>query len=90
MRKKRATHGETIRSEVLRLRRQKPFQPFELTLTDGRRLPIRQPNNIGFDPGEDQGRKGSLEFCVISGDIRFVGSFETVAEVVSIHKGDVP
>jgi len=37
--------------EVMKYRRAEPFQSFVLVLKDGRRFPVRQPHEIGRDPG---------------------------------------
>lgn len=83
--RKKASHGETVRQEVLRLRRQIPFKPFAIVLRDGLVLPIRHPENIALDPGDRRRRKISLEFGVISGAIQHAGSFESVDHVAPLQ-----
>ena len=74
-----------VRSEVQRLLRQTPFQPFLLVLENGDRVPIEHPENIAFDPGADGGA-GSADFYVISGRLRLFSTFEAVASVVLIDR----
>lgn len=86
MKRKKTTHGEVVRSEVRRLRRQVPFQPFALTLTDGKSLPVRHPFHIAFDPG-DPGRQGSMEFVLLFQETRYIGSFDNVVRVSANENG---
>jgi hypothetical protein len=73
--------AEMVRSEVTRLLRQVPFQPFMLLLENGERVFIEHPENIAFDSGSSQ-RPGSREFRAITGGLWFFGTFEKVTSVV--------
>lgn len=86
--KSKVSHGETVRREVLWLRRQTPFEPFALVLRDGLVLPIRHPENIALDPGDRRRRRASLEFGVISGMINHAGSFASVDRVSPLRTMD--
>ena len=70
--------ADAIRAEVARMVRQAPFRPFILSLENGDRVPIGHPENIAFDP-ED----GSSDFYVISGRIRYFGTFDAVSSVAT-------
>ena len=86
MRKNQVSRGVEIRSEVRELPRQVPFRPFAITLKDGKELRIRQPVNIGFDPGDMPKRRGSLEFFVISSGEWHRGSFEDVSKIMLMEE----
>lgn len=71
---------DIIKTEVRRLLRQAPFQPFALHLENGDQIVIEHPEYIAFDPGD--GRQNvSPEFHVISSSLRYVSTFEAVASV---------
>ena len=89
MKRKKTTHSEAVRAQVRRLRRQVPFHPFTLTLSDGTHLQVRDPFTIAFDPG-DEGRRGSMEFCLLSRETRFVGSFDNVSRVALVENRGKP
>jgi len=75
--------SESIRTEVARMVRQAPFLPFILNLENGDRIPIGHPENIAFDPG-DGTKDGSPYYYVISGQLRHLGTLESVTSVVTI------
>jgi hypothetical protein len=79
---------EVVRTEILRLMRQAPFRPFVLNMENGDRIPIEHPENIAFDPGTNGTGKGSSDFYVISGNLRFFGTFEAVTSVVLRDTGE--
>jgi hypothetical protein len=72
---------EAVRNEILRLKRQAPFRPFVLNLENGDRITIKYPETIAFDPEINKPGKGSPDFYVISGNLRFYGTFEAVMSV---------
>ena len=72
--------ADLFRSEVVRLLRTAPFQPFVLNLENGDRLPIVHPENIAFDPTASNGRRTN-EFYVVTSLMRFVGTFEAVTSI---------
>lgn len=74
-----ASRGDAIRSEVHRLIRAVPFRKFVLILESGDRILIEHPENIAFDP---QAREpGGDEFYVLTGRLRFFGTFGAVSSV---------
>lgn len=78
---------DIIKSEVRRLRRQAPFQPFALHLKNGDQIVIEHPENIAFDPGEG-GATVSPDFHVVSSSLRFVSTFDAVTSVAMIDFGE--
>jgi hypothetical protein len=70
-----------VRSEIQRLLRQTPFQPFILNLENGDRITIEHPENIAFDPGSNGPDSGSKDFYVLSGRLRGSSTFEAVTHV---------
>ncbi len=70
--------AESIRSEVARMVRTAPFQPFVLGMEDGDRVTIGHPENIAFDPDGN-----SPDFYVISGQIRLFGTFAAITSVAT-------
>lgn len=80
---------DSIRSEVLRLMRAKPFRPFALLLENGERVMIGHPENIAFEPGSAEGVGGSEDFYVISGGLRMFSSFSAVTGVAILDRGEV-
>ena len=69
--------AESIRAEVARMVRLAPFRSFVLNMENGDRITIDHPENIAFDPTGE-----STDFYVISGRIRFFGTFEAVSSLV--------
>jgi hypothetical protein len=78
---------EVIRTELQRLLKSAPFQPFALTLENGDRIIIEHPENIAFDPGKN-GSPGSEEFYVISSQLRLFSTFDAVASVALVDRGE--
>lgn len=76
--------GEPMRAEVLRLIRERPFRPFVLKMENGDRIPIGHPENIAFDPG-DEHNGGSVDFHVVAGRLRAVGTFDAITTIVSVE-----
>jgi hypothetical protein len=72
---------EAIRAEVVRLRRAVPFQPFALTLENGNRIIIGHPENIAFDPPAADGSGASIDFYVLSNQVRLYSTFKAVTSV---------
>ena len=70
--------AESVRSEVIRMVRIAPFQPFVLSMENGDRVTIGHPENIAFDPDGD-----SPDFYVISGQIRLFGTFAAITSVAT-------
>jgi len=70
--------AEAVRSEVVRMVRATPFQPFVLSMENGDRITIGHPENIAFDPDGD-----SPDFYVISGQIRLFSTFAAVTNVAT-------
>jgi hypothetical protein len=58
-----------------------------LNLENGDRIPIEHPENIAFDPGANGSDRGSSDFYVISGPIRYFGTFEAVTGVALADTG---
>jgi hypothetical protein len=80
-----------VRSEIQRLLRQAPFQPFVLNLENGDRITIEHPENIAFDPGSNGPDSGSSDFYVISGRLRVYSTFEAVTHVaLADTEGQLP
>ena len=80
---------DSIRSEVLRLMRAKPFRPFALLLENGERVMIGHPENIAFEPGSPEGVGGSEDFYVIAGGLRLFSSFGALTSVVVLDRAEV-
>jgi hypothetical protein len=80
-----------VRSEIQRLLRQAPFQPFVLNLENGDRITIEHPENIAFDPGSNGPDSGSRDFYIISGHLRVCSTFEAVTHVaLADAEGQLP
>jgi hypothetical protein len=77
---------EVVRNEILRLLRQAPFRPFVLNLENGDRIAIEQPENIASDPGSNGTGPASLDFYVISRNLRYFGTFEAVSSVALLDR----
>jgi hypothetical protein len=78
---------DVIRTEVQRLLKSAPFRPFALTLENGDRIIIEYPENIAFDHSRN-GSPGSEEFYVISSQLRLFSTFDAVASVALVDRGD--
>jgi hypothetical protein len=74
--------AESIRTEVVRMLRQAPFRPFVLSMENGDRVIVGHPENIAFDPA-GEGAEDSFDFYVISGRVRYFGTFEAVTSVAT-------
>lgn len=70
--------SDDIRAEVGRMVHQAPFRPFILNMEKGDRVSIGHPENIAFDPEGE-----SRDFYVISGRVRFFGTFDAVSRVAT-------
>lgn len=70
--------AESIRSEVARMVHEAPFRPFTLSMGNGDRIPIGHPENLAFDLGGE-----SFDFYVISGPVRYFGTFDAVSGVAT-------
>jgi hypothetical protein len=78
-----AVNVELVRSEVQRLLRQSPFQPFIITFRAGERALIEHPENVAFDP-----RPGSSsDFYVLTGSLRLFSTFDSVSSVAILSGG---
>lgn len=70
---------ELTRSELQRLLRCIPFQPFVITLKGGERAVIDHPENIAFDP-----RPGATsDFYVLTGSLRSFSTFGSVSSLTN-------
>ena len=78
---------EMVRAEVQRLLDQVPFHPFVLSMENGDRIVIEHPENIAFDPAEDDSN-GSTDFYVISHRLRVFSTFEAVTSVALLDAGE--
>ncbi|MEO8497859.1 MAG: hypothetical protein ABI614_22560 [Planctomycetota bacterium] len=78
--------ADSFRTEVIRLLRKTPFEPFVLNLENGDRLAIAHPENIAFDPLGNGGR-GAEEFHIVTSSMRFVGTFDGVTSI-AVHETD--
>jgi hypothetical protein len=78
---------DVIRTEVQRLLKSAPFRPFALTLENGDRIIIEHPENIAFDPANN-GSPDSEEFYVISSQLRLFSTFDAVASVALVDRGE--
>lgn len=78
---------DAVRSEILKLRRGRPFRPFALLMENGERILVGHPENIAFDPGTAEGVGGSEDYYVISGGLRM---FSTLGSITSIAMMDAP
>jgi hypothetical protein len=58
--------------------RQAPFRRFVLSMENGDHVRIDRPENIAFDPDGN-----SVDFYVISGQVRLFGTFEAVTNVAT-------
>jgi hypothetical protein len=79
---------DVVRNEATRLLRQAPFRPFALNLENGDRIIIEHPENIAFDPGTNGSTPASLDFYVISRNLRFFGTFEAVSSVALMDRAE--
>jgi hypothetical protein len=71
---------ELVRSELQRLVRLVPFQPFVITLNGGERAIIEHPENMAFDP-----RPGSsADFYVLTGNLRLFSTFRAVSSLTML------
>jgi len=77
--------AESVRSEVVRMVRTAPFQPFVLSMENGDRITTGHPENIAFDPDGD-----SLDFYVIAGQIRLFSTFAAVTNVATADSVEHP
>jgi len=80
---------EVVRGQIQELLRTVPFRPFVIVLESGDRLPIGHPKNIAFDPGSN-GVKPSEDFYVLTGRLRMFSTFDAVASVALLDRGDTP
>ena len=80
---------DLVRAEGRRLLRQVPFRPFLLNMENGDRILIEHPENIAFDPSNGTA-KGSGDFYVLSGPLRFFGTFDAVTSVALAEKAEEP
>ena len=69
---------ESIRSDVQRLIRTVPFQPFVLSMENGERALIEHPENVAFDPVQG----GSDYFHVVTGKLRMISTFGAVTGII--------
>jgi len=75
---------ELVRSEVKRLRRSVPFQPFIINLVGGEPAVIEHPENVAFDP-----RPGaSSDFYVLTGSLRLFTTFKSVSSLAMLAGGE--
>jgi len=83
---------EVIHTAIRALLRQVPFQPFVLNMENGDRIVIEHPENIAFDPGDNNpGEKGTpprSKFSVVSRQVFFIGTFEAVTSVALLDSGE--
>jgi hypothetical protein len=75
---------EVVRNEVVRLLRQKPFQPFALRLENGDHVIIAHPENIAFDPQTS----GKPDFYVITSPLNVFGTFDAVTSIARLDTGE--
>ena len=68
---------ELFRSELQRLLRQAPFEPFIMTFKGGERALIQHPENVAFDP--TPGSRADL--YVLTGGLRLYSTFEDVTGI---------
>ena len=80
---------DSIRSELMKLMRARPFRPFALLLESGERIMIGHPENIAFEPGNPEGIGASDDFYVISGGLRMFSTFAAVSSLVLLDQGQV-
>jgi hypothetical protein len=80
---------DSIRSEILKLMRARPFRPFALLVENGERVMIGHPENIAFEPGTPEGVGGSDDFYVISGGLRMFSTFGAVSGIVMLDQGQI-
>jgi hypothetical protein len=72
---------DSIRSEILKLMRARPFRPYALLMENGERIMIGHPENIAFDPGSAEGVGASEDFYVISGGLRMFSTFGAITSI---------
>jgi hypothetical protein len=80
---------DSLRLEILKLMRAKPFRPFALMLENGERVMIGHPENIAFEPGSPDGVGGSEDFYVISGGIRMFSTFGAITSIAMLDHGQI-
>ena len=80
---------DSIRSEIQKMVRDKPFRPFALLMENGERIMIGHPENIAFDPGSENGVGASTEFYVISGGLRYFSTFGSITSIAVLDQGQV-
>jgi hypothetical protein len=56
-------------------------------MENGDRVRIEHPENIAFDPAANGTGKGSADFYVISGNLRFFGTFDAVTSIGLVETG---
>jgi hypothetical protein len=56
-------------------------------MESGDRIVIEHPENIAFDPPNDQ-TDGSTDFYVISSKLRFFGTFDAVSTIALVVQGN--
>lgn len=69
--------------------RANPFRPFALCMENGDRILIEHPENIAFDPSDDDSAGRSAEFYVISQQLRMFSNFSAVTSIAIIDRADV-
>ncbi len=78
---------DAVRGQIQELLRARPFRPFVIVLESGDRIPIGHPENIAFDPGSN-GVKPSQDFYVLTAGLRMFSTFDAVASVALLDRGE--
>ncbi len=79
---------QVIRTEVQRLLREAPFQPFVLRFENGDRVIIEHPENIAFDPTAKARSVRAQDFYVFSRNRRVYSTFNAVTSVSLVDQGE--
>ena len=77
--------AEDARSTLRQMVRQRPFQPFLISLDNGDRMLIEHPENLAFDPSEN----GRTRFSVVTQHIVCYATLESVSSIIHQDTGTV-
>ncbi len=78
----------STKSKVRQMIRANPFRPIALCMKDGDRLLIEHPENIAFDPSDDDSAGRSAEFYVITQQLRVFSNFSAVISIAVIDRAE--
>ena len=82
------TRLETMREDVQRLVRAKPFEPFVMTLESGQSVLIEHPENIAFDPTAKPDQQRANQFYVVTQQVRLFSHFDMITSITTADRGE--